>query len=280
MNNKLELGLMESEAVMKKGGLALVNNVGKVIAGITLFVAALVTFTDITFADFRAESFTTSAIMLILASYLMYFSLEDAGEQLCEEGEEYVTARKLYEAERDKICGEDIEALRNFCFEYSKHDLKYRQKNYLISHGLSLSDLEKYRTGEVFTKKQRRALKIADKMRAVSLTPRQVLTKERTATKSELQNPEKRRLFRLIMRLIPTTVGMTVTVSVMLTAKEGLDAGTVIEGILKLSTLPVVGFRGYSNGYSFVKKSCIPWLETKRRILEAFNKENSKAHAS
>ena len=276
MKNKLELGLLESEAIMKKGGLSLVNNVGKVIAAITLFVAALVTFTDITLADFGTQGFTTTLVMLTIASYLMYFSLEDAGEGLGEESEEYVEALGLYEKEKDKICGENIDALRDFCFEYSKEDLKYRQKNFLISHGLGLSDLEKFRAGDAYPKKLRKALIAADRMKAVMLTPKQVLTKERTATKSELSNPEKRKILRLILRLIPSTIGMSITVSVMLTAKEGLTPAVIIEGILKLSTLPIVGFKGYSNGYSFVKKRCIPWLETKRRILEAFNKSQSK----
>lgn len=70
---------------------------------------------------------------------------------------------------------------------------------------------------------------------------------------------------------------MSVTVSVILTAKEGLDAATVIEGILKLSTLPVVGFRGYANGYSYVRKSFIPWIETKKRLLEAYNEKKTFA---
>ena len=64
---------------------------------------------------------------------------------------------------------------------------------------------------------------------------------------------------------------MTVTVSVILTAKSGLSAATVIEGILKLSTLPIVGFKGYAGGYSYIRKSYIPWIETKRRLLQAYN---------
>ncbi len=276
MKSKFELGLIESEGFIKKGGLSLVNNAGKVIAVITVFVAALVTFTDIRLANFSAESFTTSAVMLILASYLMYFSLEDAGEQLGEESEEYQSAKAAYEKERDKINGDDIEALRAFCFEYSKQELTYRRKNYLVSHGLVPSDLEKFRTGGHFSKKSRKALRTAEKMKAVAISPKILLTKERVFSKSELSNPERFKLLRLILKLIPSTVCMTVTVSVMLTAKEGLNLSTVIEGILKLSALPIVGFKGYSNGYTYIKRGYVPWIETKRRLLEAFNKSEKK----
>ena len=148
MKSKLEIGLIEGENLLKKSGIMLINNIGKTIAFITLFVAALVTFTDVAFADFKAESFATSAIMLILASYLMYFSLEDAGERLGEESEEYKSALKSYEEEREKIKGEDIEGLREFCLSYSKEELSYRQRAYVTSHALSLSEFEKYLKGE------------------------------------------------------------------------------------------------------------------------------------
>ena len=277
MKTKLEIGLIEGENLIKKSSMLLINNIGKTIAVITVFVAVLVTFTDITFADFKTESFATSAIMLILASYLMYFSLEEAGERLGEESEEYQNALSLYEEERNRIKGENIDTLRDFCLNYSKEELIYRRKNYVASHALSYSDFEKYLKGEDTGKESRRIFKKAAKLRAIPLSPKLLLTKEKENRKSELSNPEKTKLLRLILKLIPTTVCMTVTVSVILTAKSGLSAATVIEGILKLSTLPIVGFKGYAGGYSYVRKSYVPWIETKRRLLEAYNENRASA---
>ncbi|MBR5139607.1 MAG: hypothetical protein IKV16_01005, partial [Clostridia bacterium] len=82
MKTKLEIGLIEGENLLKKSAVMLISNLGKTVAVITLIVATLVTFTDLSFADLSTESFKTSLIMLLLASYLMYFSLEDAGEKL------------------------------------------------------------------------------------------------------------------------------------------------------------------------------------------------------
>ena len=277
MKTKLEIGLIEGENLLKKSGVTLINNIGKTVALITVFVAALVTFTEVAFADMRAESFATSAIMLTLASYLMYFSLEDAGEKLGEESEEYKEAPLRYEEERGKIKGEDMDGLRKFCLEYSGEELKYRQKATVTSHALSPLDYERFLNGEKFDKRTTRIFRRVRRLRAIPLTPKTLLTKERESTRSELVNPEKFKLLYLILKLIPTTVCMSVTVSVILTAKEGLDAATVIEGILKLSTLPVVGFRGYANGYSYIRKSFIPWIETKKRLLEAYNEKKAVA---
>jgi len=270
MKSKLEIGIIESENLLRKSGMALVNNIGKTIAVITLLVAALVTFTDIALTDFKAESFLTSSVMLILASYLMYFSLEDAGEKLGEESEEYTAVMELYENERKKIKGEDMDELRSFCLNYSKEELEYRKKAYITSHALSLNEYEKYLRGEKVSKYEQKIFKRASSIHAIPLSPKTLLTKEKESSKSELVSPEKHKIFRLILKLIPTTLCMCITVSVMLTTKSGLDAAGVIEGILKLSTLPIVGLRGYVSGYSYIKKRYLPWIETKKRLLEAF----------
>lgn len=270
MKSKLEIGIIEGENLIRKSGMALVNNIGKTIAVITLVLSALVTFTDVSFADFGTESFVTSTLMLMLGAYLMYFSLEDAGERLGEESDEYKDALLSYENERQKIKGEDMEGLRDFCLNYSKDELEYRRRAYITSHALSQNGYLKYKNGEPVTKNDAKIFRRADRIRAVSLSPKTLLAKEKECTKSELTSPEKYKLFVLILKLIPTTLCMCLTVSVMLKTKEGLDAAAVIEGVLKLSTLPIVGFRGYVNGYSYVKKRYLPWIETKKRLLEAF----------
>ena len=56
----------------------------------------------------------------------------------------------------------------------------------------------------------------------------------------------------------------------MLNVKEDMTASDVINGILKLSALPVIGFKGYSAGYGYTKNSLSLWIETKANILEKF----------
>ena len=75
-----------------RGGFSsVISNSGKVVAFITLLVAVLVTFTDIAFLDLHSESFTSTLVIMLISAYLMYFSLEDAGEKEGEESEEYRT---------------------------------------------------------------------------------------------------------------------------------------------------------------------------------------------
>ena len=223
MKDKFEISLLESGEILKRGATALLNNVGKTVAIITLTVTALVLFTDISFADFNRESFTSTMAIMLMASYLMYFSLEGSGERLGEESEEYKSSKSACDALIGRVGGEKIGALRAFCKEYSEEEASYRRMNLLISKGYSVEEYLAYKKGEPAPKGAARVFKKADRLKATALTPKELLAKERSGTKSELHNPESSKLLRTLIRLLPTTVCTTVTVSVMLTTKDNLS---------------------------------------------------------
>lgn len=262
--------LLEPLSFVKQGYSAMIANAGKVIAVITLSVAVLVTFTDVAFSDLGSRDFTTSMAIMLISSYLMYFSLEEAGEREGELTEEFKMASARYLAAREKITPEDIEPLRQFCLDYSEREWRYRQLCFLGENGLSAADLSNYKNGVEFRGRPLRALKRADRIKAVNLTPLMLLNRHNGVSKSELQGPLRDKIFAGISSLVPTTVCTIFTVSVMLTAKDGLTVESVIEGVLKLSALPIVGFRGMMDGYRFSKESKVSWLETKARLLESF----------
>jgi hypothetical protein len=63
---------------------------------------------------------------------------------------------------------------------------------------------------------------------------------------------------------------MIVTVSVMLNLKDSLGPAEIFEGLMKLSTLPIIGARGYVSGFNYAKDVRASWLETKSRLLIGF----------
>lgn len=270
--NALESGFISSDELIRRSGGSLIRNAGKIIAAITVAVAVLLTFTDVQLGSLVGNDLTGDLVMMLVAAYLMYFSLEDAGEKLGKQTKEYEQAAKEYEQMRLMIKAEDAEALRDFCIEYSECELEYRKRAALVSAGLGENQMLKWSSGERTDKKERRVFKRVNKMRAVALTPQMLLSRGGTSSKSELYNPERLKLLRMVVSLLPTTVGMCITVSVMLTMKDGLTAEGVIEGLIKLAALPIVGFRGYSSGYAYVREHGVAWLETKTRILRTFKK--------
>jgi len=275
MKDGLDLGIISSGALVKKGYSFLIANVGKTVALITLFITALVSFTEISFSDFGGESFTSTLIMMLLASYIMYFSLEDAGEKLGRESEEYKKASENYDDVRDKIGGADITALRKFCLDYRNADLEYRRSNLLFSLGYTEEEYKRYLHGENMGKKAEKALGRVKKIKRAELDAANLLSAERRH-ESELRDPKTYRLLSMVIRLIPSTVCMLFTVSVMISTRDNMTVAGIIEALLKLSTLPIIGLKGYAAGYQYATENEQDWLEIKTRLLGSFISSKNK----
>lgn len=273
MSEGFDITLLSTGALIKKSYSALIANVGKAIAVITLIIAALVSFTEIGFSDAGAESFTSTLIMMLIASYIMYFSLEDAGEKLGRESEDYKSALTCYEEKRAQIGGEDIKELRKFCFDYQSEELEYRKLNALMSLGYTMEEYESYKRGERTDKHIARKLSRIDRLKRSDIEAADLLTKGSARVACELKRPGISRLIFMFCRLIPSTVCMFFTISVMISAKDGLTFSSVLESIMKLSTLPIIGLKGYSAGYEYALGGELSWLNIKTDLLDAFIKQ-------
>ena len=249
---------------------AIIESGGKVIAAITLVVSALVTFTNISFSTALTESFTAEMLIMLLSSYLMYFSMEEEGERIAETTDIYKNAFSRYEGLCSKVSASEIPRLRDFLTRYSEEDQKYRRQICLMRYGATPEEYERMRGASSHTKRESRILRQVERIKPVRLLPHSLINNERGGKKSELSSPEGHKLISMITRLIPTTVCTVFTVSVMLTAKDELCASAVIEGILKISALPIIGFKGYISGYKYARGMKRSYIETKSRIIEQF----------
>ncbi len=269
---RLEDGIIGADALARRGGAAIIKNTGKLIAVLTILVAVLLTFTDVTLGGIAENEMTGTLVMMLIATYLMYFSLEEAGERLGEESEDYKAAREAFVKVRGLAYERDAVELREFCESYCAAELAYRRRRYLIGLGYSEDEYRLWLEGGVADGKRLRAFRRARRMKAAEITPALLLNDIDSAKKRSLRNPESTKLLRMLVSLIPTAVCMCVTVSVMLSVKDGLSVATVLEGILKLVTLPIVGIRGYSAGYAQVVHRRIPWIRAREELLAEFIK--------
>ncbi len=270
MSKDTKSDLLELGGMMSRGYSSVIANAGKVIATITLTVAVLVTFTDMAFSNLTSESFTTTLTVMLLAAYMMYFSLEDSGEKEGEGCEEFRLASEKYLAVRSKITPDSIDSLRDFCLDYSRRELEYRKLSYLGEMGYSKNDLAAYKSGKKFPPRAVRAFRKAEKMKAVKLSPAVLMSRSHCGSGSEIVNPIRKKIIGALRSLIPSTICMIFTVSVILTTKENMSISAVIDGIVKLCALPIIGLRGMLDGFRFAKEDKSAWLETKARLLESF----------
>jgi hypothetical protein len=268
--NRLDVTLLTGNESFRGKLVSLVNNMGKAVAAIAAIVAALITFTDISLSELTLATFVPSLIAMLICSYVIYFSMEDAGEDLGKSSEEYRSALKKYTEERGKIGGNDIEPMRKFCNEYAKEELAFRKQSLMLTYGISEGEMNDFLTGKELPRKKRKLCRRICFLKPATLTPQLLLSRKRWHKRSELSNPEKSKVPMLLLKILPSTICMILTVSVMLNVKEDMTASDVINGILKLSALPVIGFKGYSAGYGYTKNSLSLWIETKANILEKF----------
>ena len=269
MTSKFENALLESGNVMRRGKSLLVDNMGKMIAVITAAIAVLLTFTDITLLDFSAKGFTSQMAVMLISSYIIYFSLEDAGERLGRGSDTYLRAEEEYEKKRKLISGDMLGELRTFCLNYSREEFEYRKSVALLSAGITSEEFEQYTLGRSFPKNAWTFRKIA-LMKPIGITPTVLLEGGDKSDGSDFKNPSEHKMLKMVLKLLPSTLCMILTVSMIVTAKADLGVGEVIEGIVKLSTLPLIGLRGYSQGYEYARGALVPWINLKTSLLDAF----------
>ena len=277
MKRDIESVLLGTDELTRRGKNALISNMSIVIAVAVAVISALVSFTDVSFGAFLSDGFFPSLLFLLTNGYIIYFSLADAGENSGKESEEYERAGKKYEAAVLRIKPSDVAALGEYCIRYAEAELLQRQDAALLAAGLDRSCLEAYLKGEKTKGGGTRRLRKIAAMKPYPLTPTVLLDGERTARRSMLENPARYKLLHLFVKLIPTTVCSIITVSVMLSGKDGQSAADILNAIVRLSLLPVLAFRGYREGYLYAKFSLSAWLDTKAVILEGFAQRDCDA---
>ena len=268
MNKDFDSEILSLSDRISGGYTYLIANLSKIIAVLTAIVTAMLVFTDIAFLGFSSKEFTTTLALILISSYIMYFSLEEAGERLYENSDDFKKLTEKYREVVEKIGLDKLGALREYCRRYADDELTFRKRSALLSAGCTEEDLESFFKGKCNDRKKRRALGRISKMQRIRLTP-EMLLYHCSASADKIRDPKRSKMLVLILKILPSTICMLFTASVVLSAKE-MSSVTIIEGIMKLSMLPIVGFRGYVNGYNYKKDSESEWLKTKIRLLEGF----------
>ena len=237
--SRFEDALLESGSIMRRGYSIIRENSGKLIALITAILAILLTFAEVGLPSVIGTELGADIIVMLVASYIIFFSLESAGERLGRDTDAYKDAERIWREKRKEVGGESIGALRDFCIRYSADELDYRRRAALMAAGLTESDYKSYTeslkdnikrsaswvgknkgegSGDRATPSRREglALRRISKMKPIPLSPTTLLGGSTVGAGSELKNPERHKLIHLIIGLLPSTVCMLFTVSMMM----------------------------------------------------------------
>lgn len=268
--------LLETGRVIDRGFREIGENMSKAVAIITAIIAAVLTFAEIALPEVATAELTTELFVMLISSYIIYFSLEDAGEARGRRSEEYAKSSEEYKAERAKIHGEDINDLRDFCLQYTKDELEYRRRELLLCEGVTPDEYLAYKSGKCHDKRIIVASSRADKLKPIRLTAEMLMEGERIGVSKTIGSPEGAKIIKLLLGLVPTTVCMLLTVSLMITAKADMTLFDIIASLMKLLTLPIVALRGYAEGLSYSTGPLLSWIKTKTELLKAFIEKKGK----
>ncbi len=274
--NRFDDTILETGRVLDRGFREISENMSKAIAIITAVIAATLTFTEIALPEVATAELSTELCVMLISSYIIYFSLEDAGEARGKRSEGYLESISEYKAERQKIKGEDIGELRSFCLRYTHEEVEYRRRELLLSEGVTPDEYLAYKGGEVLDKRTAAVCRRVEAISPIRLTAEMLTEGEDSNFKKSIGSPEGAKIVKLILGLVPTTVCMLLTVSLMITAKTDMSFADIIASLIKLLTLPIVALRGYAEGLSYSTGPLLSWIKTKTELLKAFNEGRSK----
>lgn len=248
---------------------SLLRHVGKIIALLCIGIAATLTFTEVTLiGSFNAETASMLAILSVSA-VLIYCSMQSEGERAGRESDRYQTlideGRRLSGRVRGRMLGE----LSRFLEEYLHREAERRRRRFLSAHGIDDATYGAYLAGTYRERTHRRVLRRAKRIRSREL-PVEALLAEEAEDGDVLLSPTRRRGVKTLGRLLPSLLGMLITVSVVIEWKAGLTGEVILEGLFKLSALLTIGLRGYVDGYAHVTESLCPFVAAKNRLLDTF----------
>ncbi len=271
MNDERSLDslVLDSSRLIKRGYSAIIKNAGKAIAVITAAIAVLVSFTEISFLNTGAKELTASALFLLVASYIIFFSLVSAGRQLGRESEEYRAAYVAFREVAERVTGADLGALRAFISRFRKEELRARRNGLLLELNLTEEEYIVLTEKKKLTRAEKKILKRVGSERPVEITAPELLSVG-ASERGRCSYSRGARLFSLLLKLVPTTLCALFTVSVMLGVRENMSFSMIAEALVRLSTLPIVALKGYTAGYEEVVSLDVELYDTRRRLLTAF----------
>ena len=121
MEHESEHLLSTSLASLSKGRQKLAAHIGLWVAFLSLLVAALVTFTDVSLLSLSAQTLSLTVAVYAAVTVVMYLSLEEEGERVARAETAYKEAEKALSETVARVTPELYGELEAFCRRYTKY---------------------------------------------------------------------------------------------------------------------------------------------------------------
>lgn len=274
---KIPLGLDSARRKLSK---TVLNNLGFFMGVFLIFAVIVIMTTDIRIVSFEdVTSLGLDFFLLLFCSYSMYVCCADSGTKAGLSTELYTeTEKKFYEAKKRILESQKQTRMLEFCNYYIDAELQNTRMTLLAPVGLSYKDYqEKYMhlddvgvDATELTPSQKKAVKKANRVKPVRLTPEMILRKNRGAhRRSPLEvNPTKKKSIAFgtkFVRICVLSLFMSMIALDVIVEPSWVIFASVC---LKLISVVVNGFGGYVTGYDNIVVDTVNYVNGQIDLLQ------------
>lgn len=277
--NTVEGALIAVESAKRKTVKTLLDNAGMIVGVFLLFVVAVVTTTDVS-VQTAAENAALGLefFVLLFCSYGMYINMTDSGRKQGLATTIYKDTCKRYEELKNKIItsGKQV-ALAEFCKSYVSEELKSARTSILANVGISYEMYEEKLLGkdldnleEALTEAQKKAVRLANKLKPVKLTSDMILKRGRgSARRTPLSiDPGKKRSFVFGGKFATTALTSILMGWIALDVITEPSWGVFASVMLKMLAVVLNGFSGYQFGYENIVSDTVNYMNDQSDLME------------
>lgn len=276
-----ELEKIPLESTKKKLTKSLMNNLGFITGAFLIFAVIVIMTTDIRITSFaELSSLGLDFFLLLFCSYSMYVCCADSGTKAGLSTAIYTDTLAKYDSIKKQIFDSHMQTrMGEFCNHYIEDELKNTKMTILAPVGLSYEEyLDKYVQLEreavdaipKLTSAQKSAVKKANKIKPVRLTPEMILRKGRSAhRRSPLEiNPTTKKNIAFgtkFVRICVLSVFMSMIALDVIVEPSWVIFASVC---LKLVSVIVNGFGGYGTGYENIVSDTVNFMNGQIDLMQ------------
>lgn len=245
-----------------------------------LFTVVVVMTTDIRFVTIASlRDLGLEFFILLFGSYGMYICCTDGGIKNGFSTDVYKNSIKRFSELRERIESTMLTRMSDFCTHYIDEELRKTRMQYLSVVCIPYDEyLEKYvKLGKAeidaltdITSAQKKAIKKANNVRRIKLTPEMIMTQGKTIhTRSALAaSPETMKNIAFGVKLFKMSF---VSICMSLIALDIIlePSWTVFaEVCLKLATVVINGFDGHKDGYNNITVHTVNFVNNQSALMQ------------
>lgn len=275
---------IEKTSVQKKKLIrGLLNNTGIFISIFIIFVVIVVYTTDIKLTSvFDWTSLGLSFFVLLLCAFSMYVNCSDSGLRAGRASETYKSAKQKYDELKQKIMDNNAQGkLPEFCRNYIENELKSTRTGILTEVGIDYEEYLKSYVGEDkaalkkcsnLSKAQVKAIRIANKVKPIKLTPEMILKRGRGAVQRKPLGiqPEKKRGIDYGIKFVKSTLTSILLAIIGLDVIVSPSWAMFAACMLKLFPVVINGFMGYKSGYENIVVDTVNYINDQTDLMRRF----------